>query len=619
VSASASTAPSAGAGDAREFSVARLVTVLALPVLLRVLYQWAQPGADPTHADPAQDGAYYLDWARAIVAGEGGPAGAFYLAPLFPYVLALLLAAGGGLTALYVVQQGMGVATALLIALGARERLGPRGALIAAVFFLLHHPLVFFYARPLGEPLALLFLVGAVIAIGRGGGLAAGGAGVLLGAATLARPNLLLVLVAWAVVCVAAREWRRLGWLALGSVVVVAPVAARNAVVSGHLVPVSSNAGITAYHGNGPGARGVFTFPSGFSGTVAGQRGEATALARHYSGRSLDDVEADRWWGRQALALRLSRPWSSLKLLARRAVLLVDNYEYGLDAHPLLDRNPWRPTLRFPRGRELALVPFALLLGLAVTGWSARGVAGSGGRWVWSALLACAATPLLFYVSSRYRLPLAALLTLPAGAGLDVLLGALSGRGAGLARAAAAGFAVTALSLTLGWTDPGDLGELRSTVLGEALSNRAVAFQHAGDLQDAEREARRGVTLAPRSSRARYNLGVILDARGKTGEAERTYVGALELSEGTLAEAATNLAKIYIERGDGAAAVEVLVPALEARPMHESGWANLIVALVLERRYADAREALRRARALGVPVDPGLAALVEGGATEMEP
>ncbi len=36
--------------------------------------------------------------------------------------------------------------------------------------------------------------------------------------------------------------------------------------------------------------------------------------------------------------------------------------------------------------------------------------------------MACAATPLIFYVSSRYRLPFAVLLAVPAGVGLSELL-----------------------------------------------------------------------------------------------------------------------------------------------------------------------------------------------------
>ena len=73
----------------------------------------------------------------------------------------------------------------------------------------------------------------------------------------------------------------------------------------------------------------------GFSGEVGRQREEATALARRLSGLDLDEVEADGWWGRRALETRLKDPAGSMVLLARRAVLTIDNHEHGLDYAPL--------------------------------------------------------------------------------------------------------------------------------------------------------------------------------------------------------------------------------------------------------------------------------------------
>jgi tetratricopeptide (TPR) repeat protein len=590
-----------------------VVVVLLVATALRLLYLWAQPSADPSFAHPAQDGDYYLQWARAIAAGEGRAVGAYYLAPLFPHVLALFLVVfGENFAMLYLFQQLLGLATALVIAIGGRALIGARAALIATALFLLHHPLVFFSSRPLGEPLALFFLFASWALAARTSGRSALCAGLLAGVGALARPNLLLVPLFWALADTVSGRWRQAALLIGGVSLVLLPVALRNAAVSGHPVLVSSNSGITAYHGNGLAARGVYTMPAGFSGELGSQRDEATALARLHAGRELDPVEADRWWGREALRVRLADPWGSAWLLLRRASLLLDNYEYGLDAHPMLDGNPWRPTWRLPEGRELALVPFALLLGLAVAGLAMSGVRGTGGWWTWSAIVAAALTPLLFYVSSRYRLPTAALLVIPAGCGLNRLI-ARDGNGGGRLRALIAGGAVLALSLGLSWIDLSDLGWIRRTGQAEALANRAAAHQHAGDLEAADRDARRATALAPWSARSRFNLAVIAEARGRLEEAEQSYREALELSEGALAEAAANLAKIMIDRGQADQAVSVLTRALEARPTHETCWTNLVVALMLSGRREDAAEAVRRALALGAALDPGLVTLVEPG------
>ena len=53
-------------------------------------YLVSQPSSDPSFAHPTLDGAYYAAWAKSLSAGQPGPGGAFYLAPLYPHLLAIL-------------------------------------------------------------------------------------------------------------------------------------------------------------------------------------------------------------------------------------------------------------------------------------------------------------------------------------------------------------------------------------------------------------------------------------------------------------------------------------------------------------------------------------------------
>jgi len=172
----------------------------------------------------------------------------------------------------------------------------------------------------------------------------------------------------------------------------VLPVTIRNYVRSGHVVAISSNSGRSRSTTERTGASGGYTLPAGFTGSLATQRREATDLARQRTGLRLDPVEADAYWGREAIRVRLADPAGSLALVARRALLLFDNTEHGLDYAPALDANPWR---------LVAFVPFAVLAGLAFAGVAATGFRGTGGAFVWSAILACALTPIVFYGSSR--------------------------------------------------------------------------------------------------------------------------------------------------------------------------------------------------------------------------
>ncbi len=582
--------------------------LLGVAAFLRVGYVLAQRGADPALSAPSLDAAYYLDWARAIVSGTGGPAGAYYLAPLYPNLLALFLRLfGEQLALLFVIQQAVMIGAAWLLGRAAERVAGAWAGVGTMALVALYHPSIFFASRAVGESIAALFLALAVRATIDERPAAGAVGGFASGIAALARPNLLLVPAAWAVELLGRRDarWKRGLFVLAGVAVAIAPVAVRNLAVSGHPVLVSSNGGLTLYHGNGPGSLGIFNPPDGFSGILATQREEATALARLRSGKPLDDVEADRWWGREALRMRLANPLDSLRLLGTRLLLVVDDYEHGLDDSPMLDTNPWRLTLRLTGepgddvpARQVSLIPFALILGLACAAVVAVGFRGSGGWIVWSAIACCAATPILFYVSSRYRLPAAVLLAVPGGIGLSVLLGdgLSSGR---RVRAAAAGLACAAISFLVPFDG------LRRAEEAGALSNRAAHWKRAGNLDAAERSVRAAVAIDPESSHARFALAVVLEARGRRDEAETEYREVVRRDPGH-AEAAGNLAKLLTERGRSAEAVPVLRSALAMRPTHGACWTNLVVALAAAGDLDGARRAAGDAARLGVALEPGL-------------
>ncbi len=582
-----------------------MTALVAVAAVHRLLYVLAQPDVDPAFSIPILDGATYVEWARELAAGERAVGGAFYHAPLYPYLLALWVrVSGGSFAALYLFQHGLSLGTGLMLGSTVRRHAGATAGLVSAGLFLFHHPVIFFASRPLGETLALFLLSASIWTYGREEPIAPAGAGVFGGLAALARPNLILLPVAWGLLSLGRRRYRVALGLALGAGLMILPVTLRNGYASGHFVPVSSNAGITAYHGNGPGAQGIFTAPDGFSGDARFQREEATARARLLSGRPLDAVEADRWWGRQALATRLAQPLATLGLLARRTGLLVDNYEHSLDYAPMLDDDPWRATLR--RGTrtvsgsfEIPIVPFAVLFGLSVSAIVIRGFRGSGGWPLWSAILVAAFAPIAFYVSSRYRLPLSALLVVPAGIGVH----ALCDRSSASVRRRGVAIALGLVCCLGSFGVPS--GDLVRTQLASGLVNRANSYKFSGRLDRAEQEVRAALEVERESAFAHFVLGVIKEAQGDNAAAESAYADALEIEPG-LAEAAGNLAGRWILRGNAAAAIPVLRRALEDRPLHPGCWTNLVVALYATGDAAGARSAADRARERGIELNRGL-------------
>ena len=117
-------------------------TLLLLGLAVRIGYVLGQPAADPGFARPALDGAYYWEWAGALASGEGRIDGAFYLAPLYPYLLALFRTLfGEAFGLLYGLQHLAVVVAAGLFVLTGRRLAGEWEGLAAGALLLLYQTL----------------------------------------------------------------------------------------------------------------------------------------------------------------------------------------------------------------------------------------------------------------------------------------------------------------------------------------------------------------------------------------------------------------------------------------------------------------------------------------------
>ena len=568
----------------------KLAAILGAGLVLRIAYVFFQHRFDPTFARPILDGAYYLAAARTLASG-GSMSGVFYMPPLYPWVLSVFLRVfGDAWVLLFLTQQAAAVASAGFLAYVTRRIAGDAAGLASAALVLLYQPSVFFASRPLGESFALLLLALALFALPRDDDRSAFAAGLAVGLAALLRPNFLPLAPLWAARDLARRRTRRGLFLLAATVLALLPAILHNYRASGHVVPVSANGGVVFWLGNAPGAVGVYTPAPGFTGSLETQQAEAIAEASARAGRVVDAVGADAYWWREGLKTRAVDPAGTIALLARRAILTVDSAEHGLDYAPALDANPFR---------FAAPVPFALILGLAVFGVVALGFTRTGGFEVWSSFLVSAAAPLVFYVSSRHRLPVAFLLAVPAGAGL-ASIGVIKRIGPYVAGGCA-------IAISLGIPSAG----LMQMEQASALAVVSDVQRKAGELDAAAESARRATALDAGNALAWFNRGVIEAARGQQAEAERAYRASLA-ADPLMAAAAANLAGVLVASGRAREATPALEKALAAWPRNTVGWTNLVVAYAAAGERERARDAARRAAGFGVSLDPELVKSVEG-------
>lgn len=386
-----------------------LLGICLVGAVLRLLLRAEYLADNPLAWHPRVDAETYWNWAGRIAAGQWSDGLPFFSAPLYPYLLGLVRAVGGGLPTVYTLQILLDLVTAGLLAWIARRRFGPAVGLLAAGIFLLMLEPASFSLRILTSSLqlALICLVWlALHSAGRRPSVLRGiGAGAAVGLLALSYPPALLCLP----LCGVWWWWNggrgpaailrgALGVVA--GLVVISPATIHNYCVSGELFPIQSVVGINFRQGNGPGADGKYTPVAGLSGGRAELFHSAQRDFRRQHGRDGSWKEIDRYYRNQALAYWRADPLRALQLLGCKAYWFLTGRNYGDIYKPTLERDEGLTTrLRLSPLQTAWLIPPALL---AIALWLRR-----ANRYLPELMLF--GVPLLivvvFWYSPRYRLP----------------------------------------------------------------------------------------------------------------------------------------------------------------------------------------------------------------------
>jgi 4-amino-4-deoxy-L-arabinose transferase-like glycosyltransferase len=477
-----------------------------------------------------------LDSERFLKAGEliasgallGGPE-PFEFAPLYAYFLAMFSWLGLGVWAVYAILVALGgLSTWLVLKLG-RRLLGQTSGVIGACLWVLYGAAGMLELKIMDTTLSTTLLLGALWLATRPTVAASvrGQAGVLLGLASLARPNALVLLPITAYWMMSRTTWR---WrsrgvgsryavaLLIGAGLAIAPITLRNRLVTGAWTLVSNQGGVAFYQGNNPASQGTYARPLGFSGEPMQQGPEARAIADAAEGRRLTPSEVDRYWYRRGISFLGEDAGHALALWAKKCALWFGSAELSVEYVLLAERELF-PTL------WLMPLPFAVLLGGAALGLSRRAFVGKRGLLVaW--LLMNLLTTIVFFFASRYRVPAVPLLCLLAGDGLAQHLRTVrrKRRGQSLGRTNRVGaVAVTVASLV-----PLSGDEARQQASYFFLLGNGYFAAHAPEI--AIHHFERAAAGNPNSWKIRHNLGEAYGSVGRYGAAvvELTFAARLD-------------------------------------------------------------------------------------------
>lgn len=496
--------------------------------------------------------AYHFDTlAKQLTLSGFRPEGAFHQAPLYPYALALPYALVGPKPLVPFLFQILLAGTFPWLAFRiAKRHFGVRAGHAAAALTLFYGPLVAFAPRLLATVPAVWLQL---ILLARWPAREAPARrwweiGAWLALTTLLRPNVLLF-AAWILFAglFAKRLPARAAVASLVPValVVIASVAYHVAIGAGPVV-LSANGGETFYHGNNPRAAGTYALMAGLeSADITTQAEVSRAIAERETGRTLNASEVSRFWFRQGVSFIREDPGRFAWLMGQKLRRLLGAEESPDIYSPDLEAAVTTPAYRLAPLRLTIVLPLALA-GI-VTAWRTL-------PFPWVGLVATHVVSLLvFYVSNRYRLPLEALLLLPAGAALANLRERRTLVAIGIGVLLATGVRLT--------PSPGNRAREEALL----LTNLGASYAKSGDFDRASDVFRLAVARDGSWSRGHLYLGRALVRRGAIPEAIAHYRRAAELDPENV-EVRADLAVALLSAGECEAAREALGTAEGARP-----------------------------------------------------
>lgn len=399
------------AGIRQIFRNRALLFVLIAAALLRFGYLWYYSTL-PQWDQLTVDNYYHHHWAQDIAQGDILGDTTYFRAPFYVYCLALLYATfGDSLWIARLFGLAIGVVSVLLTFLIARRIFGRPVGLLAAALHALYPVAVYFESELLLDPLFTLLFESAVLTLviwwdthRMGIALIAG---VMLGLAAITRPTALVyapfVILAILILTdmVAASRLKHTVLFLAGMAICILPISVRNYVIADDPVLIASQGGINLYIGNNPSADGLSaTMPEPLGANW--RLSDIIHIAEQDLGRRLKPGEVSGYWNSKARDWVASHPDQAAELYLKKLYYSLSNREISNNRDlstffqhvPFLEHNP---------------LSFAIIFAFGLVG-ATLAFADPRVRILAAAVALMLATNAVFFVNSRFRLPVIPLL-----------------------------------------------------------------------------------------------------------------------------------------------------------------------------------------------------------------
>ncbi len=411
-----------------KYEITICLAIFVIALTLRVVYL-QELKANPLFYHPQVDSHTYVNMARQMANGEFLRANkfSFYQPPLYPLVLAAFFkVVTGDLFLIHLGQFVLGALSCVLVYALGRACLGKKIALFAGILACIYWPFIYFEGELLAPALAIFLILSFLNIVIRYFDhkkwpyLAT--AGVTLGLSALTTPNILLfgwtvcpifILLCHSKECSSA-EKRNLRGIVLAmllflctSFAVIAPVTVYNWYAEKTFILISHNDGLNFYIGNSPKEEEALAIRPGEE-----WNNFIRTPQRENPQTRLSSAKFSRYWYKKSLRYLWQQPVEFFKNQGKKVLQFLDAYEVkrNVDIYFFKDR--------FSKLMRLPLLGFGIVAPFALIGMIDIGKASIKMRFLQTFVLAYSISVILFFVASRYRLPIMPVLMLFAASGL---------------------------------------------------------------------------------------------------------------------------------------------------------------------------------------------------------
>lgn len=536
-----------------------LVILIAASVRLWYLLEYA---ALSDWLQLTVDNYYYSNWALTFLEGELSGDTTYFRAPLYSWMLALTYWIGGaGLWSARIFGLLVGVASAAMtFLLTWRLTKSHTASLVAGLLHSVYPVSLYFGAEIVADPLSVLFLQVSFYFLLRwsenfGSGANLVLAAVFLGLSCITRPTglvlipLYLLLAAWPA-----------GYRMKNTLIVVAtlgltilPVTIRNAAVGGEFELIASQGGINLYLGNNPRADGISAImpePYGYNWQLA----DLKHIAETQLGEELKPGEVSSYWVSQARNWMVEEPAKALRLYVAKLHRFVHHAE-------LSNNRPSEPYIRGITSTAYNPLTFGVLFPIACIGialsWRDKRLKALCAFTVWLVLWSS-----LFFVVSRFRLPVLPLIFMGCGLGVMSLFRLRHYSRAQVIMAITVAIAAGVITFAPPLID--------SQTQSEAVryTTRGLYYYRLGDYDRALTEFRLARAADTAFTEVNLNIGNVFFRKGQADSARYYFVLEKNLHP-QRAKSYVNLASLELVSGNPKSAEYQAAQAISHKPHDE--------------------------------------------------